>query len=103
VGLSATAQGGVEEIFEDVIAKPDPITMLKFKSEYECATSRSTMNGKLVLCDKDENVVNKIIESIKITYDLKPSICFLEKDQMEQLKTSELAENWKFYDSSQLN
>ena len=68
MGLSATAQGGVEEIFEDVIAKPDPVTMLKFKSEYEYATTRSTLNGNLVVLDKDESIVDKIIENIEVTY-----------------------------------
>jgi hypothetical protein len=38
VGLSATAQGEVQEIFEDVIAKPDPVLMLTFQSELEVVT-----------------------------------------------------------------
>jgi hypothetical protein len=40
-------------MYEDVIAKPDTITMLKFKSEYEYATSKSTINGNLVVLEKN--------------------------------------------------
>lgn len=88
MGLSATAQGGVEEIFEDVISNPDTITMLKFKSELEFTTTRSIMNGKIVALVKDESIINQIIENIKTYYLTKPSICFLDEPQMTIIKAN---------------
>src|SRR5438874_1881418 len=61
IGLSATVHGEVQEIFEDVIVTPDPVSLLQFKSEYEYVTKNSTINALLQTLPKDENILNKII------------------------------------------
>jgi hypothetical protein len=52
IGLTATVQGDVQEIFEEVIAKPHPVTMLPFQSEFELATETSTMNAVVVALER---------------------------------------------------
>jgi hypothetical protein len=78
IGLTATAQGDVLEIFEEVIAKPNPVCMLEFKSEFEMVSGQSTINGTVVALEKDESIIEKIIENIDRTYTKVPRICFLD-------------------------
>ena len=100
--MSATAQGEVQEIFEDMVAKPESVNMLEFKSEYEYATKNSTINANLVTLPKDEKIIGKIIDHCASLYPLKPVICFVEEAQFDEIRRNALAKEWIFYDSSQL-
>jgi hypothetical protein len=47
IGLSATSQGDVQDIIEEVVTAPKKVTMLEFKSEYEFITKKSPLNGNV--------------------------------------------------------
>jgi hypothetical protein len=81
VGLSATSQGNLQEIMEDVIAGSEEVLMLEFLSEYEFVSKDSPMNGKIKMLPKDSNIVDKIVKKSKKEYGSRPLICILEKDQ----------------------
>ena len=51
---------------------------------------------------KDGNMVKKIIEKCAALYSTKPLICFVRKNQLQEIKTAEQSKDWTFYDSSQL-
>ena len=61
------------------------------------------MNGNLVVLKENEIIVDKIIQNIKVTYPLKPSILFLDKEQMDNFRASDDTKGWNLYDSSQLD
>ena len=102
VGLSATAQGEVQEIFEDVIAKPDPVLMLTFQSELEVVTEQSTMNGDVVALPEGANILAKIIDKLDDTYKKMPSICFLDECDQKKLVTHAKSKAWNTYNKKQL-
>ena len=85
-----------------MIAKPDPVSLLQFKSEYEYATKNSTINANLVTLPKDESIIGKIIDKCATLYSLKPIICFVEEAHFNEIKGNDQAKELIFYDSSQL-
>jgi hypothetical protein len=77
IGLSATSQGDVQDIIEEVVTAPKKVTMLEFKSEYEFITKKSPLNGSLEMLAKNDDILPKIIEKCQQTYSSRPIICFL--------------------------
>jgi hypothetical protein len=40
---------------------------------------KSTLNGNLVVLEKNESIIDKIIEDLQPSYPFKPSICFFDE------------------------
>ena len=58
IGLSATSQGDVQDIIEEVDTAPKKVTMLEFKSEYEFITKKSPLNGNVRMLDKNDDILS---------------------------------------------
>jgi len=59
--LSATAQGDIQQIIEDVVTKSQPVAMLEYKSEYEFVTGKSTINARLEMLPQDDDILERIM------------------------------------------
>lgn len=103
IGLSATTYGEIQMIIEDAVTDPAPAALLKFKSEYEFVTQKSTLNGNLVVLPQGADIMPHIIERCASSYTSRPIICFLEQADWDVLKGCEEAKDWKFYDSTNLS
>jgi hypothetical protein len=68
-------------IIEDIIAGPKDLAMLDFLSEYEFVSGVSPMNGIIEMLPKDANIIDHITKKCKETYNSRPLICILEKEQ----------------------
>ena len=68
IGLTATAKNDLQQILEDVVTEPEPVHMLEFKSEYEFVTSKSLLEGSIVMLEPGTNILSKVIEECKAEY-----------------------------------
>jgi hypothetical protein len=55
--------------------------MIDFLSEYEFVSGVSPMNGIIEMLPKDANIIDHITKKCKETYNSRPLICILEKEQ----------------------
>jgi hypothetical protein len=65
------------------------------------ASDQSTINGTVIKLGKGESIIAKIISNIGLSYEKRPSICFLEEKDRETLKNHAVENGWTTYVSSQ--
>jgi hypothetical protein len=85
--MSATSSCDMQEIIEDVITAPNQAALLRFKSEYEFLTSKSLLNGNLIMLELNADIVNKVIKYCSDAYGMRPIICFLDEFQQVAMQS----------------
>lgn len=65
IGLTATPSPDIQDILEEIVTKPEEVTMLDFKSQYEFTEKKSTLDGTCVILPAGASILDKIIEEIE--------------------------------------
>jgi hypothetical protein len=68
--------------------------MLVFKSEFELVSTRSTLNGEVVILKEDACIIEAVISECQLTYPKRPIITFLEKEDWPKLEEAGVDDNW---------